>query len=383
YRTEPRDYAAEGLLAGDYGPAVEGQRLAEYVIHPHAIDPALTTVNGVGVTVDGTDGFLRYDAKEAIEPFGLISGFHSFRRTPDHSRQLGIAVWRFPTEQNAGSATQVLHDTLLSRYDVTDGLSLGPETSVALPQVPGTLASTYRHEKSYLPGETHTVRTFTARGTFVIYTQVDETVTDDEDPDTTWATDTTVRAVQQQQVLLDRFPATATEQIATLSIDVDKVLGRAVGFLDSEPAYYSDAAVYGPAGWLHFASHPARTRAVFKGTGTDRVAMLNSTVYRTGSDEGALTLRDEFAEITLENYPDLIEDASAPQNVPGTTCWTGDVATGRMSVCLMVYGRYMAELSGRRPLDDISPDTLGTFPQRVAAQYTKFVRAEELGLGEN
>ncbi|MCK0093762.1 hypothetical protein MWU77_23620, partial [Rhodococcus sp. F64268] len=43
YRTEPRDYAAEGLLAGDYGPAVEGQRLAEYVIHPHAIDPALTT----------------------------------------------------------------------------------------------------------------------------------------------------------------------------------------------------------------------------------------------------------------------------------------------------------------------------------------------------
>ncbi|MCK0093920.1 hypothetical protein MWU77_24455, partial [Rhodococcus sp. F64268] len=82
---------------------------------------------------------------------------------------------------------------------------------------------------------------------------------------------------------------------------------------------------------------------------------------------------------------DLIEDASAPQNVPGTTCWTGDVATGRMSVCLMVYGRYMAELSGHRPVGNIDPDddSLRTVSQRVAAQYTKFVRAEELGLGEN
>ncbi|MCK0093917.1 hypothetical protein MWU77_24430, partial [Rhodococcus sp. F64268] len=149
---------------------------------------------------------------------------------------------------------------------------------------------------------------FTARGMFVIYTYAYN-----EGTDTAWATDTIVRAVPEQQVLLDRFPATATEQIAALPIDVDKVLGRAVGFLDNETLDNTDAAVYGPAGWLHFDSHPVRRREAFEATGTDLVAMLNSTVYRTGSDEGALTLRDEFAEITLENYPDLIEDASAPQ----------------------------------------------------------------------
>jgi hypothetical protein len=66
-------------------------------------------------------------------------------------------------------------------------------------------------------------------------------------------------------------------------------------------------------------------------------------------------------------------------------CWSGDVAQGRASVCLMVYGRYMAELSGLRPVGNEDPanDSLRTMSQRLATQYVKFVRSEEMGLGEN
>ncbi len=51
----------------------------------------------------------------------------------------------------------------------------------------------------------------------------------------------------------------------------------------------------------------------------------------------------------------------------------------------MTYGRYVAELSGFRSIGNENPDsdTLRTVPQRVATQYVKFVRAEEMGLGEN
>ncbi|WP_254707620.1 hypothetical protein [Rhodococcus pyridinivorans] len=51
----------------------------------------------------------------------------------------------------------------------------------------------------------------------------------------------------------------------------------------------------------------------------------------------------------------------------------------------MTYGRYMAEVSGFRAIANTDPDndTLRTIAQRVATQYTKFVRADEMGLGEN
>ncbi|WP_277369691.1 hypothetical protein [Rhodococcus rhodochrous] len=75
-----------------------------------------------------------------------------------------------------------------------------------------------------------------------------------------------------------------------------------------------------------------------------------------GAAEAEL-LRDDFVETTREMYPDLVEDETVPQNISGTRCWSGDVAQGRVSVCLMVYGRYMAEFSGLRPVGTRIPRT--------------------------
>ncbi len=71
--------------------------------------------------------------------------------------------------------------------------------------------------------------------------------------------------------------------------------------------------------------------------------------------------------------------------MPGTTCLSGDIAEGRMSVCYMTYGPYLAEIHGYRPIGNTDPesDTLRTMSQRVATQYVKFVEAEEMGLGRN
>ncbi len=83
-----------------------------------------------------------------------------------------------------------------------------------------------------------------------------------------------------------RFPYTPTPEIPKLVIDMDKVLARAVGYTDDETARNSELAVYGPLGWLHFDSDPEKTAELFEETGTDRVAMANTTVYRTASPRG-------------------------------------------------------------------------------------------------
>ncbi len=68
---------------------------------------------------------------------------------------------------------------------------------------------------------------------------------------------------------------------------------------------------------------------VFEQTGTDRVAKVNSVVYRTAGPDEAEVLKDAFAAHTAEAYPDLVEDPSLTQGLPNTTCWSGDVAEGR------------------------------------------------------
>ena len=374
YNTEPRDFIEEGRLAEDFGPAVEGQRLAEFVVHPHTIDPTLTTGDPKnGVLVGGFGPIFADDEKDIVEPFSMIHSFNSFSGTADETRDFGVSVWRFPTADDATGAAQALHQYAID--PTREGLA-GPETPTTLPQLSDTLASTYTWPET----GTTAVSTLTPRGMFVIYTY-----TSDRSGESVWATDTAARAVQQQIELLDRFPATPTDEIGTLPVDVDKVLARAVGFLDNEYARNSDTAIYGPDGWLHFDSHPAVTEELFERTGTDRIAKANSNVYRTASATDADDLKAAFIEMNGDNYPDLVPDTTLAQDLPGTTCWSGDSAQGRIGVCLMTYGRYMAEVTGSRAIANTDPDndTLRTIAQRVAAQYTKFVRAEEKGLGEN
>ncbi|MFD6859850.1 hypothetical protein ACFWCF_21255 [Rhodococcus sp. NPDC060090] len=376
YNTEPRDFIDEGQSAGDFGPAVEGQRMAEFVIHPYTIDSALTTGGGMatGVGVGGIGKVLSGGgADDVAKSFGVITGFGSFASNPDDSRQLGVAVWRFPDTNSAAQAATALHANALTPEDV--GFSSGPQTPASIPQLPGTLASTY-----YFDGiDTASMSTFTARGPHVVYTY-----TSAEENDTEWNSDVTARAVEAQLPLIDRFPFSPTDEIESLPVDLDKVLARAVGFVENEYARNSDTAVYGPLGWLHFDSHPAETAALFEASGADRIALANSTVYRTSGPEAAEELRDAFVEQTLDSYPDLV-DEPAPQSVPGTVCLAGDTAQGRVMDCMMTYGPYVAQIQGHRSVGNTDPDsdTLRTVPQRVAAQYVKFVRAEEKGLGEN
>lgn len=56
YNTVPKDFEAEGQLAADFGPAVEGQRIAEFVIAPYTVDPKLVSGGGMN-QASGSEGW--------------------------------------------------------------------------------------------------------------------------------------------------------------------------------------------------------------------------------------------------------------------------------------------------------------------------------------
>ncbi|MGU3583939.1 hypothetical protein ACLBYD_12260 [Rhodococcus sp. C26F] len=124
YRVEPRDFVGENFAAGGAGPVIEGHRMAEFVVHPHDIDPTLTTGGAsTGVSVS-TDRILADGAGDLLEPFGMITGFRTSRSTEDESGMLQVAVARFPTPDDAAQAAQVVHD--FEQVDRTTPLASDP-----------------------------------------------------------------------------------------------------------------------------------------------------------------------------------------------------------------------------------------------------------------
>lgn len=379
YNTVPKDFEADGQLAGDFGPAVEGQRIAEFVVAPYTIDPKLVSGGGMnqGVGVGGLAKLgLMSDAVSAItDKYEIINTFSDFQDYADDSHELGIAVVRVADNESAVAIVDKLYASELTAADEDDLFGSGANTPIDLPGLPATHASTYKWETG-----TESLSSYTVSGPHIIYTYASTSA-----GDPAWLKDTTTRAVQKQVPLIDSFPYTPTADIPNLIVDMDKVLARAVGYTENETTRNSELAVYGALGWLHFDSDPAETAGLFEKTGTDRVALANTTVFRTKSPEGAAALRDAFITQSKRNSTELTEDAQAPQNVPGTVCLSGDIAEGRMSTCYMVYGQYLAQITGFRAIGNTDPDsdTMRTLPQRVATQYVKFVTAEEMGLGEN
>lgn len=142
YNTQPRDFVALGMAAEDFGPAVEGQRLAEFVVHPHTVDPALSVGGSTnGVFLGGTGNIFSGSENEILKEFSIINAFTSFRSTDDDSREFGVSVWRFPTTEDASGAAQALYEYKLAPAD--GPFATGPETPISLPELPDTLATTH------------------------------------------------------------------------------------------------------------------------------------------------------------------------------------------------------------------------------------------------
>lgn len=371
YAIEPRDFVGDGFTAGDFGPGVEGQRLAEFVAHPSFVDDSLeVSMRSTGVSIGRLTVFASDRPQiEVADRYGLITSFTSARREVDNDEELGVSVWRFPDAEAAVQAANRMHElTLEPSPSSREGDA--PPVEVTLPGLPATKTAVDYLERL----DFHYLESVTPLGPHVIYTfaggEVDESVLRDR----------TERLLDEQIPLLEQFPYTPVDEMADLPVDVDRVLARTVAFVDGETAVDSHTATYGVPGALHFIRGPHHMRDLLENAGVDRVGVANSIVYRAADPEHAAVFRDALLAATAEDNADY-KEVDVPQDIPGATCLGGDNAEGRGMACVLLYDRYVAEIGGESDLQGIGRER--TVPERLATQYVKFVRAEEMGLEGN
>ncbi|MCV7278834.1 hypothetical protein H7J88_04130 [Mycolicibacterium flavescens] len=342
FPTDPREPLG---VAGDprRGVILEAQRMADHVIGPWEVDPALKGWFGFGAMV-----LPHADMLALIGPanFAASAGRHNFvngfasARIEKGNRMLLNAVLRFADDAAATAAANDLGETALQQKG-----SDGPAQKLDVPNHPDTRASSYTGVDR-ASGPFGAVRSFTAHGPYVFMQLAQATAGVEA------ATELVVKSIDLQTPEIDSFRATDPSEFTDISIDPTGLLARTLP-LDGPDASFTKNATYGPRGALHFQSDPSRTSTLFTDIGMETVSMAGTNIYDTRDADGAKRIVDDFfAEVSPTAKP-----ANPVANMPDSRCLG---MTDGSFYCLATADNYALEVSG--------PNLLVT-QQMTAAQY--------------
>ncbi|SEH55946.1 hypothetical protein SAMN04489835_1424 [Mycolicibacterium rutilum] len=342
YPTEPREPLG---AAGDprRGVIIEAQRMANHVIGPWEVDPALSGWFGFGAMV-----LPHSDMLALIGPanFAAAAGRHNFvngfatARIEKGSKMMLNAVLRFADDGAATAAATDLGDTALQLASAD-----GPPQKLDVPNHPEARASSYTGTDR-ASGPFGAVRSFTAHGPYV-FMQLAQVTAGVEA-----ATGLIVKAIELQTPEIDNFRATDPSEFTDISIDPTGLLARTLP-IEGQDASFTKNATYEQRGALHFQSDPARTSKLFSDIGMDTVSMGGTNVYETRDADGAKRIvEDFFAEVSPTAKP-----ANAVPNMPNSRCLGMNDGS---FYCLGTADNYAMEVS--------APNLLAA-QQMTAAQY--------------
>lgn len=330
-------------VAGDAarGLFVESQRMANNVIGPWEVDPALTGWFGFGATVLPNVGALAQIGPEAFaaaaSQHGFINGFAS-ARTAEGQKILLNAVLRFA---DAGAATAAA--TEFGDIAAKTGEGVQP---AQISGHPDTKAASYTQTEGSTGKKWGAVRAFTPHGQYV-FMQLAQAV-DGVDP----AIELVAKTVDVQGPAIDKFRATDPSEFADISLDPTGLLARTLPVPDKEATPIQNAT-YEQRGALQYQSDPARSAKLFADTGMDLAAMAKTNVYQTKDADGARKIVEGFyAELQPTS-----QQAKPVNNLPDSRCLQ---LKDKSFYCLGAADKYAIETTS---------DTLLDAQQQVAAQY--------------
>lgn len=356
FSTRPSDYPA---TAGDaeIGSIIESQRMAEFVVLPAEVDPALTE-EYLDLTrpIFGPVplAYLLADTDPRIEQIGadtgMLAGFSTARFTKDNRARMVHAALRFRDDAAAGEAATRLHEHLL------DPAVSGPTAApYALATMPDSLVHTVETEYS------RSVAALTQHGHYLIYTFVDSP-TDRAN----WADGALKHALELQRPMLDRFPATAPDELADLPVDIDDMLRRTLRYPEGAEGAQVPA-VYGPRGAAHLIAQ-LDTLDMFADTAATHMARDATFVYRTDATDRAQALFDRVvAQMRNKNDDISVVGAAGPPGVPDARCFEVITPYSEAATCALLYDTYIAEIRTK---------TVAGAHEATAAQYLIFQAAD-------
>jgi hypothetical protein len=344
YPTKPQP--ALGAAGTDFkGLLADARRMADFVVGPWDVDPALTgSYASTAMVLKSADALALMGDKAVAAAAGrhpFVNGFYSARKAPDQTILIN-GVLRYTDDAAATAAAADITDTLLN-----EPASGATRTRVPIPGHPDTSTSSYRFTDPTVGKEQSTVEALTPHGPYVLiqlaqsYAGQDATV------------GLVAKTLDLQTPLIDQFKPTPVGDFAGVPLDPTGLLARTL-LLPAKDATVVQNWVYQPRGALHFQTDPAAT-ALFTDTGTDAVASGKTTVYQTADAAGATKLAAAFVkQVTEANQG---KPADPVKGLPGTTCLQSpDVGF----YCTGTRDRYVIEAQTGQ-----LPDA----HQMVAAQY--------------
>lgn len=342
YPTTPREPLG---VTGDplVGVVVEAQRMANHVIGPWEVDPALTKWFAVGALVMPSAETLALigpmDLAAAAGKHNMINGFAS-ARTEENRKILLNVVLRFPDEGAAEAAATDMGQAAMQQQGAD-----GPAQKLEIPGHPDAQANTFTTVDRGSSRWT-AARSFSAHGPYVLMQLAQSTDGVDQ------AKELVTKSIDLQAPEIDKFRATDPSEFADINLDPSGLLERTLPQEGNDPTF-SKNATFEKRGALHFQSDPARSAKLFDDTGVDLVAMAGTNVYETADADGAKGVVDGFyAEVSPTAQP-----ANPVKNMPGSRCLG---LTDGGFYCLATADRYALEVSG---------PTLLAAQQMTAAQY--------------
>ncbi|BBZ15171.1 DUF7373 family lipoprotein [Mycobacterium branderi] len=345
----------------EQGRVLEAQRLANNVVGPWEVDPALVTGISFQTSVieDMSPGINKgfgniTDSKiaEAAQPDHFLLGFASTRRMegPELARRLTNAVLRFADPASAAAAAADM-----SAKALTVNVDIYQKRPMPIPGHSDAQASTYDLPDDETHGKVGAVMSFTPHGTYVLY----QYATSKDGVDA--AAQLISGTLDRQKPLIDRFYAADPAGFADLPRDPTGLLARVLPRTGTYADNPNMMAVFEPRAALNYQLDPIKDAENFNKAGVAHVAAGKTNVYETIDETAAGQLRDAFADevTTLLQPPD--KPAEPVPHLPGSKCFapTGKDPNASFS-CYAVADRYLIEASSGQ---------LSDTQQQTAAQY--------------
>lgn len=330
------------------GSRLDAIRMADYVIGPWQVDPAITSLYQFAMI--GSSGFPLPGDPTAINMFGggaglaagrhdYVNGFVTGRTDPGRSILIN-AVLRMG---DPAAATAAVTD--MQQQALAEAVTTGTVTPTTIPGHSDTQASTYTTVDSTTHATWTAVDAYTARGAYVLMQRAQSTVNPDA------ATALAAKTLDLQAPLIDTFTPTDRAALATLPKDPTGLLAKtlpATGTLT-----IIDNTTWGPHGALHRQIDPADADETFTANGVDAVISAATTTYRARDAAAASALVQTFAQ----EVGKLGAPTDAVPNLAGSQCFK-----------LTAGGFYCAATNDRIAIE-AQANRLRDAQQMTAAQY--------------
>ncbi|NLE78998.1 MAG: hypothetical protein GX610_05350 [Rhodococcus sp.] len=324
---------------------IESQRMAEFLTMPFEVDPELVKpfAGRPYEDADSASSEVSDGGAAAIED-SFVAGFRAAGGSYDetNTRELTTAVIRLKDAAAVEAALPKIKAGLIEgtiEPGVEDPIDILPNTTV--------VSSVYKSEDK--PEASVTVQGVTPHNNYLLFASA-WTVESDK----AWTATAIAEFVEQQVPLIDKFPATPAEEIPDITMDQDKVLIYTVPHEDGPLDMPGDQAVLGPRGAAITAANFRRSYQRLLDSNVTHMAISNTTVYKTGSEEDAKNLIDGFVEDNLKVEGTV--EAEPPAGLETARCIT---PPEYVTTCWVANGPYVGEVSMSVPEDD----------QKLAAQY--------------